>query len=113
MKLEAGRSQDDADVVALLKAGASSANVGRYLGRTWPELLPRFRRLVAQARRERVPSPRGPAGRGRGLGLPTAWQLVRQNGGDLRHEPAPDGPTRFVFTFPRAGEAAFPARGAA
>jgi signal transduction histidine kinase len=48
------------------------------------------------------------AGRGRGLGLPTAWQLVRQNGGDLRHDPVPGGPTRFVFTFPPAGAAAFP-----
>jgi hypothetical protein len=61
MKLESGRSKDDADVVELLKAGTSSANVGRYLRRTWPELLPRFRRLVAQARAERVPAARGPA----------------------------------------------------
>jgi signal transduction histidine kinase len=53
-----------------------------------------------------------PAGRGRGLGLPTAWRLAKQNGGDLRHEPT-DGPTRFVFTFPLAGEARFPAREAA
>lgn len=53
-----------------------------------------------------------PAGRGRGLGLPTAWRLARQNGGDLRHEPG-DSPTRFVFTFPRSGEAAFPVRDAA
>lgn len=42
------------------------------------------------------------AGRGRGLGLPTAWQLVRQNGGSLRHEPTRDGPTRFVLTARRA-----------
>jgi signal transduction histidine kinase len=42
------------------------------------------------------------AGRGRGLGLPTAWQFARQNGGDLRHEPAADGPTRFVVTVPRS-----------
>lgn len=42
-----------------------------------------------------------PAGRGRGLGLPTAWRFLRQNGGDLRHEPA-DGCTRFVATVPRA-----------
>ncbi len=41
------------------------------------------------------------AGRGRGLGLPTAWQFVRQNGGNVRHEPA-DGPTRFVVTVPRS-----------
>ncbi|HEY1188061.1 MAG TPA: HAMP domain-containing sensor histidine kinase [Gemmata sp.] len=41
------------------------------------------------------------AGRGRGLGLSTAWQFARQNGGDIRHEPT-DGPTRFVVTVPRS-----------
>jgi signal transduction histidine kinase len=38
------------------------------------------------------------AGRGRGLGLPTAWQLARQHGGDVRFEDA--GTTRFVLTLP-------------
>jgi signal transduction histidine kinase len=42
------------------------------------------------------------AGRGRGLGLPTAWQLARQNGGDLRHDTPRDRPTRFVLTARRA-----------
>jgi signal transduction histidine kinase len=42
------------------------------------------------------------AGRGRGLGLPTAWQLARQNGGDLRHDSKSDGPTRFVLSVPRS-----------
>jgi signal transduction histidine kinase len=42
------------------------------------------------------------AGRGRGLGLPTAWQFARQNGGEVRHEPTADGPTRFVVTVPRS-----------
>ncbi|MBX9579525.1 MAG: HAMP domain-containing histidine kinase [Gemmataceae bacterium] len=42
------------------------------------------------------------AGRGRGLGLPTAWRLARQNGGDVRHEPSPSGVTRFVVTLPAA-----------
>jgi signal transduction histidine kinase len=42
------------------------------------------------------------AGRGRGLGLPTAWQLVRQNGGELRHDPTESGATRFVLTARRA-----------
>jgi len=63
MKLETGRSQDDADVVELLKAGASPATVGRYLSRLWPKLVPRFRRLVAQARAERTPRPRRPPAR--------------------------------------------------
>jgi two-component system, NtrC family, sensor kinase len=44
------------------------------------------------------------AGRGRGLGLPTAWQLVRQNGGELRFDPKDGEPTRFVFTLQRAVE---------
>jgi C4-dicarboxylate-specific signal transduction histidine kinase len=42
------------------------------------------------------------AGRGRGLGLPTAWRLARQNGGDLRYEGTEQGPTRFVLTARRA-----------
>jgi two-component system NtrC family sensor kinase len=41
-----------------------------------------------------------PAGRGRGLGLPTAWRLARQNGGDVRYEPTAGGPTRFVLALP-------------
>ena len=42
------------------------------------------------------------AGRGRGLGLSTAWQLVRQNGGEVHYVPNPEGPTRFVLTVRRA-----------
>ena len=42
------------------------------------------------------------AGRGRGLGLPTAWRLARQQGGDVRLEVThPGEPTRFVLTLPR------------
>ena len=44
------------------------------------------------------------AGRGRGLGLATAWQYARQNGGELTHATPPDGPTRFVLTLPTAVE---------
>jgi signal transduction histidine kinase len=48
------------------------------------------------------------AGRGRGLGLPTAWRLAREQGGDVRFVSLPDGPTRFVLSLSRA-----PANGAA
>lgn len=41
------------------------------------------------------------AGRGRGLGLSTAWQLAGRNGGELRYDPS-DSPTRFVLSFPIA-----------
>jgi hypothetical protein len=57
MKLESGRAKDDADVVELVKAGLSPTVVTPYLRRAWPELLPRFRTLVARARVE-VASPR-------------------------------------------------------
>jgi signal transduction histidine kinase len=40
------------------------------------------------------------AGRGRGLGLPTAWRFARQHGGDVRFLRPPDGPTRFVLALP-------------
>jgi signal transduction histidine kinase len=42
------------------------------------------------------------AGRGRGLGLPLAWRLARQQGGDVWLDPArPGQPTRFVLALPR------------
>jgi signal transduction histidine kinase len=46
------------------------------------------------------------AGRGRGLGLPIAWRLARVNGGDVRYEPVPGSPTRFVLTVPRDSQPA-------
>jgi signal transduction histidine kinase len=42
------------------------------------------------------------AGRGRGLGLSTAWRLAKQQGGDVRYERTADGLTRFIFSLPRA-----------
>jgi signal transduction histidine kinase len=44
------------------------------------------------------------AGRGRGLGLSTAWRLARQHGGDVRFEETASGPTRFVLSLPRQPE---------
>jgi signal transduction histidine kinase len=45
------------------------------------------------------------AGRGRGLGLPIAWRLMRQQGGDIHLEPArPGAATRFVLSLPRTAE---------
>ena len=41
------------------------------------------------------------AGRGRGLGLPTAWRLAREHGGDVRLDENVGGPTRFILTLPR------------
>jgi signal transduction histidine kinase len=41
------------------------------------------------------------AGRGRGLGLPTAWRLTSQHGGDVRFAGLADGPTRFVLSLAR------------
>ena len=46
-----------------------------------------------------------PAGRGQGLGLSIAWRLAAQNGGSVRFDPRPGGPTRFVMTLPRAADA--------
>jgi len=66
MKLETGRLQDEADIVELLKAGASPVAVGRYLRRTWPELVPRFQKLAARSRAERTPRPRRPPIRRKG-----------------------------------------------
>jgi signal transduction histidine kinase len=57
----------------------------------------------AAARREHLFDPfysGRPAGRGRGLGLPTAWRLARENGGDVRFEPTTQSPARFVLTLP-------------
>jgi signal transduction histidine kinase len=45
------------------------------------------------------------AGRGRGLGLPAAWRLAREHGGDVRYVPVAGGPTRFVLTLPAAAVA--------
>lgn len=45
------------------------------------------------------------AGRGRGLGLSTAWQYAKQNNGDLRFERTEDGLTRFVLSLPIVHEA--------
>jgi signal transduction histidine kinase len=42
------------------------------------------------------------AGRGHGLGLPTAWRLAREHGGDVRLVSPPGAPTRFVLTLARS-----------
>jgi signal transduction histidine kinase len=42
------------------------------------------------------------AGRGRGLGLSAAWRLAKEHSGEVRHEPVPGGPTRFVLDLPAA-----------
>ncbi len=42
------------------------------------------------------------AGRGRGLGLSTAWQCAQQNNGTIRFDRRDDGPTRFILSLPQA-----------
>jgi signal transduction histidine kinase len=42
------------------------------------------------------------AGRGRGLGLPTAWRLAHQHAGEVRFDDTCQTPTRFLLTLPRA-----------
>jgi two-component system, NtrC family, sensor kinase len=42
------------------------------------------------------------AGRGRGMGLPTAWRLARQQGGDVHFDGVIQGVTRFILTLPLA-----------
>jgi signal transduction histidine kinase len=42
------------------------------------------------------------AGRGRGLGLSTAWRLAREQDGDVRFDPT-SRPTRFILRLPRGG----------
>jgi signal transduction histidine kinase len=57
----------------------------------------------ARARREHLFDPfysGREAGRGRGLGLPTAWRLARENGGDVYFDDRSSGPTRFVLRLP-------------
>jgi signal transduction histidine kinase len=42
------------------------------------------------------------AGRGKGFGLPVAWRLARQQGGDVVYVARPGQPTRFTLSLPRA-----------
>jgi signal transduction histidine kinase len=44
------------------------------------------------------------AGRGRGLGLPTAWQLARVNQGSVVFAGCGDGVTRFILRLPRLAD---------
>jgi two-component system, NtrC family, sensor kinase len=59
---------------------------------------------LAQADRDHVFDPfysGRKAGRGRGLGLPTAWRLARQQAGDLRFDTSSLTPTRFILSLPK------------
>ncbi len=42
------------------------------------------------------------AGRGRGMGLPIAWRLSKQQGGEVRFDGAHGGVTRFILSLPLA-----------
>lgn len=45
------------------------------------------------------------AGRGRGLGLSTAWRLLQQQNGDVRFDGHTQGVTRFLVTLPACADA--------
>ena len=47
------------------------------------------------------------AGRGRGMGLPTAWRLARQQSGDVRFDGISQGLTRFILTLRLAPTSAY------
>jgi two-component system, NtrC family, sensor kinase len=49
------------------------------------------------------------AGRGRGMGLPTAWRLAIQQDGDVRFDGTHDGITRFSLILPAAPVVSVPA----
>jgi signal transduction histidine kinase len=53
------------------------------------------------------------AGRGRGLGLPTAWRLARQHDGDVQLVSSPEGVTRFILSLPLAQDSAIRSQGSA
>jgi signal transduction histidine kinase len=46
------------------------------------------------------------AGRGRGLGLPIAWRLAQQQGGDVCFDGIHSGVTRFILSLPVAATSA-------
>lgn len=50
------------------------------------------------------------AGRGRGLGLPTAWRLLQQNGGSIHYLPTAEACTRFVLKLKAAASEHFNGR---
>jgi signal transduction histidine kinase len=50
------------------------------------------------------------AGRGRGLGLPTAWRLLQQNGGSIQYLPTAEACTRFVLKLKAAASEHFNGR---
>lgn len=44
------------------------------------------------------------AGRGHGLGLPTAWRLAKEHGGDVLYDDRSSEPTRFILRLPLPAE---------
>ncbi len=111
------RQQVRTALTCLLRNAVESAPPGGWAGVRVEVHDPEFVELVvedngsgpAPAQREHLFDPfysGRHAGRGRGLGLPTAWRLAREHGGDVRCECRPDQPTRFVLSLPRVPAAA-------
>jgi signal transduction histidine kinase len=110
--LHADRQQLKTALACLVRNAVESAPEGGWARVQVKRADPEFVELVVEdsgpgpspAQREHLFDPffsGRHAGRGRGLGLPTAWRLAREHGGDVRFEGRPGGPTRFVLSLPR------------
>jgi signal transduction histidine kinase len=118
--LDADPKQLRTALAAVVRNGVEAAGVGGWVRLTCEASEPGVRLVVEDSGPGLTPDAAEhafdpffcgrSAGRGRGLGLPTAWRLLRENGGDVRHEPTPSGVTRFVLSLPRAAEADRPER---
>jgi signal transduction histidine kinase len=110
LTLELDPKQIQTVYAALLRNAIEAAPVGGWvrisLGRLGEQLEVRFEdngpgMTEVQKRHAFDPFYSGrTAGRGRGFGLPIAWRLAREHGGEVRDDSQPGEPTRIVVRLP-------------